>query len=202
MTPSSSPLALVRRRLDDAVCALAAPAPVWVGGVCRWSPSLYARLRAALCHMPVRRHWRGRGQRSRLPCSAALLAWLVEVDATVAGWEPHGKTTVDRLRQLAARAWRPQECDLIGGYCGRLERWAASAVELLAETPAVALEVPCPRCDASFAYRHDGAGDRVRVRALRVSETGCECQACNAFWGPEQFHWLAQLLGCPPLAVS
>jgi hypothetical protein len=130
------------------------------------------------------------------------LAWLLDVDTAVAGWEPHGKTTVDRLRQLAARGWRPQDCDVIGGYCDRIERWAASAAELLDETLAVTLEVPCPSCAASFAYRRDGAGDRVRVRALRVSEAGCECQACKAFWGPEQFHWLARLLGCPPLAVS
>jgi hypothetical protein len=202
MTPSiDGPLTLARRRLDDAVHTLAAPTPVWVDGACRWSPSLYGRLRAALCGMSVRRRGRGQGQRSRLPCSASMLAWLVEVDATVAGWEPHGKTTVERLRQLAVRGWRPQDCRLLDGYSSRLERWSASAVELLAETPSVALELPCPRCEASFAYRRDSGGDRVRVWALRVSETGCECRACGAFWGPERFEWLARLLGCDPVVA-
>jgi hypothetical protein len=39
----------------------------------------------------------------------------------------------------------------------------------------------------------------VRVRALRVSETGCKCSACGAFWPPERFEWLARLRGCEPL---
>lgn len=60
-------------------------------------------------------------------------------------------------------------------------------------------EVPCPRCEMSFAYRRDGAGDPVRVRALRVSETGCTCLACGAFFEPERFEWLARLIGCDPV---
>jgi hypothetical protein len=34
---------------------------------------------------------------------------------------------------------------------------------------------------------------------LRVSESGCRCLACGASWGPDRFHWLARLLGCPAL---
>ncbi len=37
------------------------------------------------------------------------------------------------------------------------------------------------------------------MRALRVSEDGARCEACWAFWSPNQFHWLARLLGCEPL---
>jgi hypothetical protein len=37
------------------------------------------------------------------------------------------------------------------------------------------------------------------VRALRVSETGCRCQACGASRGPELFDWLARLMGCQVL---
>ncbi len=39
----------------------------------------------------------------------------------------------------------------------------------------------------------------MRVRALRVSEAGCACGACGAFWPPDRFEWLARLLGCPAL---
>ncbi|MCH9642662.1 MAG: hypothetical protein K0U70_03915 [Actinomycetia bacterium] len=45
---ADGPLALSQQRLDDAVHALADPIPVWGGGTCRWSDSLYFRLRAAL----------------------------------------------------------------------------------------------------------------------------------------------------------
>jgi hypothetical protein len=195
------PLAVTRRRLADAVSALADPIPVCVGGgAYRWAPALYTQLRGALrgTAAPVRR---ARVPRSRLPCRVDVLALLIEVDRTVGTWEPHGKTTTERLHQLADRGWRPQDCDVISGYCDLIRRWALSAVELLAATPAVVLEVPCPSCAASFAYRRDGAGDRVRVRALRVSEAGCECRACGAFWGPDRFEWLARLLGCAALPV-
>ena len=65
--------------------------------------------------------------------------------------------------------------------------------------PRVYLEQPCPRCRARFAYHANRAGENVRTRALRVSEDGCTCGECGAFWSPEQFHWLARLLGCQPL---
>jgi hypothetical protein len=196
-TRTDGPLALARRRLDDAVYTLASPAPMWADGMRLWVDPLYGRLREALSGgRTVRRR---RAHAARPPCRVDVLALLIAIDATVGAWEPHGKGTVDRLRQLAARDWRPQDCRLLDDYSGRLEGWAASAVELLDETPVVALEVPCPSCGASFAYRRGGAGDQVRTRALRVSEAGCACRACGAFWGPERFEWLARLLGCTTL---
>lgn len=172
-------------------------APMWVDGTCRWQASVYVRIRTALTGRPA---YRTALQQSRPPCNTAVLALLVDVDTTVGSWEPNGKSTVDRLRLLAGRGWRPQDCALIDGYSDQLERWAVSAAELLTESPRVFLREPCPRCGERFAYRHDSAGDEmVRVRALRVSETGCKCQACGAFWAPDRFEWLARLLGCEPL---
>jgi hypothetical protein len=63
----------------------------------------------------------------------------------------------------------------------------------------VSLELPCPRCGARFAYRRDSTGESVRVWALRASVDGCMCLACRALWPPDQFDWLARLLGCPAL---
>jgi hypothetical protein len=199
-TSTVEPLALARQWLDDAVRTLADPVQVRTGDVHGWSDPLYVRLRVAL--PGGRRTGRRRpAHTSRLPCRVDVLALLVEIDTTVGSWE-HGKTTVERLHQLTARSWRPQDCALINGYGAQLERWAMTAAELLAEIPTVALEVACPRCDASFMYRRDSAGDRVRVRTLRVSEAGCECLACGAFWPPERFEWLARLLGCDPAIWS
>ncbi|MGD9618667.1 MAG: hypothetical protein AB7G47_01820 [Mycolicibacterium sp.] len=42
------PLMPSQQRTDDALHALADPIPLWSHGVCRWSDSLYARLRGAL----------------------------------------------------------------------------------------------------------------------------------------------------------
>lgn len=182
--------------------ALADPVPVWDGGVCRWSDALYARLRGALTGRGgVQRHSGAFG--SRAPCRSNVLALLVEIDTGVAGWEPNGKSTVDRLHQLAANGWRPQDCALIDDYSERIEAWTLSAVELLGDvSPTVALRLPCPHCERRFIYRRNGSGESVRSWALRVSETGCECLGCRAEWSPDEFHWLARLLGCDPLPAA
>ncbi|MGE5698305.1 MAG: hypothetical protein ACM4D3_24570 [Candidatus Sericytochromatia bacterium] len=99
------------------------------------------------------------------------------------------------MRALVGRGWRPRDCSTIDDYCGQLERWVFTAADLL-DRRVVACAVSTVRRE--FAYR-DSAGEQVRVRALRVSENGCWCQACQAFWEPTEFHWLARLPGCEPL---
>ncbi|MGE5697104.1 MAG: hypothetical protein ACM4D3_18300 [Candidatus Sericytochromatia bacterium] len=197
MVDDDGPLPLARRRLVDAVHALADPIPVWDGGTCRWSDPLYVRLRQA---MQSQRGGYTRIHSSKLPCRVDVLALLIEVDGTVTRWTPEEKVgTVERLRSLTARGWRPQDCSTIDEYCGQLERWVLAGTDLLDPAPVVHVRQTCPRCGARFAHRRDGAGELVNVRALRVSENGCTCSACGAFWPPEQFHWLAQLLGCEAL---
>lgn len=196
--PVDGVLEPVLRRFGNAVAALVDPVPIWDRGACRWSSPVYARLRGAL----VGRTMRGRRAvaGSRLPCRTDVLVWLLEVDAAAAAWTPDGKgDTVERLHTLTARGWRPQDCGLIDGYCGQIERWGVAAAELLGDrAPAVALRLPCPSCGQRWVYRH-GASESTRGWALKVSESGCECQACRAFWEPAQFEFLARLLGCAPL---
>jgi hypothetical protein len=98
--------------------------PVWADGVCRWSDSVYVRLRRALRGAPVSRTTTYR--RSKPPCRFDVLTLLVSIDTAVCWWEPDGKGTVGRLHQLAGRGWRPQDCTLIDRYCGELERWTVS----------------------------------------------------------------------------
>ena len=191
------PLALARQALEDAVRAMADPFPVWSGGSARWIDPLYARLRAGMTGSAPVRH--RTVHRSRLPCRVDVLALLLEIDGTVAGWTPRGKgDTGDRLHQLACRRWRPQDCQRIGFYAGELQRWVVTAEGLLTPVPKVDLHAPCPRCGARFAYRQEG-DQHVRMRALRVSETGCRRQACQAYGPLERIHALARLLGCPAL---
>lgn len=172
--------------------------PVWDHGVARWSEPLYTRLRGAVTA-------RSAGQRavagSRPPLRIDVLNLLVAVDAAVAGWTPGDKGgTADRLRQLTSRGWRPQDTTSMDQISDSIERWVVSASELLGDRAvAVALRMACPVCGQRYTYRRNNAGETVRVDALRVSEGGCDCSACHAGWTPDEFHWLARLLGCEAL---
>lgn len=140
---------------------------------------------------------RGRitSQRSRAPLRLGVPALLVEIDETAARWEPGEKNTVERLRCIAARGWRPQDTPALERLVGDLQRWGLAATELVTPPVRVFLPMPCPRCGASRAYRHNSSGESVSSAALRVSEVGCQCLACRAFWPPSEFGWLARLLG-------
>jgi hypothetical protein len=197
ITSSDGALPLAKRQLEDAVAAIADPQPAYAGGTCRWADPLYAQLRGALRDRPQRHN---PGWRAVAPCRLDVLALLVEIDAAVRSWCPDGKGTTDRLHQLIGRGYRPQDVALITGYSDRLQGWAITTTELLQPEAKVYLRQACPVCAARYAYR-DRLGERVRAPALKVSESGCWCLACGAYWGPDQFHWLARLLGCPALPV-
>ena len=193
IAPQDGPLELALRQLDDAVRALTDPVPEQIGGLTRWADPLYTRLRAALCS--AKGHQRGAASRSRLPCRVDVLALLLEIDHTACAWTLGAKGgSIERLHQLAAASFRPQDCRLIGLYANEIGRWVSTAEGLLAPAVKVDLPQPCPRCGARFAYHPAGTGEQVRVRALRVRDTGCRCQACQAYWPPEQLTWLARLL--------
>lgn len=137
--------------------------------------------------------------RSRLPCHTSVLALLIDTDMTVAEWQPTGQGTVERLHRLRDKSWRPQDCGLLEAHTAQLARWAVTAAELLRDRPPeVALRLPCPSCGRRFFYRQTN-GESLRTWALRVSEDGARCQACDAAWLPERFEFLARLLGCPAL---
>jgi hypothetical protein len=200
-------LPVASKRLADAVHALVEPFPIWHGGICRLTPPLYVRLRAALRGNPGRS-----GRRlpaSRLPCRGDILALLVDIDSTTAGWTKNADRTfrrlnvspdtITRLRQLAADNYRPQDCSTLDGWTAALEAWTLTAAELLGDKPPeIPLRLPCPRCAKRYVYRLS-AGENVRSWALRISEDGARCQSCRATWLPQEFEWLARLLGCPEL---
>lgn len=190
-----------RRRLGDAVAALADPQPVWIGGACRWQDALYTRLRDAL--QP--RHQAGRRQvpGSRAPCRTDILSMVIDVDMTVALWQPDGDGAVDRLHRLRDTRWTPEDCEQIAEHTTQIRSWACKAVELLGDRPAtVALRLPCPACGRSHVPGRNTAGEPIRRWALSVSEVGARCAGCDTAWPPERFGILAQLLGLPPLPVA
>lgn len=132
----------------NAVHALADPVPVWDRGVARWSDPLYDRLRTALSGgRAASSGWRLAS--SRAPLRFDVLTLLVEIDDMVTCWTPDDKgVTADRLRELAGRGWRPQDCELLDGYASRVEAWTLKAVDLLGDRCASTQSV------RSSAYRY------------------------------------------------
>lgn len=103
------------------------------------------------------------------------------------------------MHALASAGWRPMDCELLDDYSAQIEKWVVSAAELLGDRAvAVALRMACPSCGETWSYRRAGA-EVVRAWALRLDESGCACSVCRAFWPPDQFEFLARLLGCEPL---
>ena len=168
---------LLRRRSADARASAAGrcgsrpgrPATVSLGGVYRFATPIYLGLRQALNGSKT---YRTGVHRSLLPCRVDVLSLLIDIDRTSAGWLPDGKGgTLGRLRQLAGKAWRPQDCDLLGGYTDRLDCWVLTATELLRPTPRVFLAgAACPCCGARSAYVRNAerrAGSPARSEGVR-----------------------------------
>lgn len=195
------PLPIARKRLADAVGNLVDPKPEWHAGQFQWIGSVYDRLRGNL-----RGRAAGSGRRlmpgSRLPCRLNALSLLCEIDQAAGDWNSEEKTTADRLKQLAARDWRPQDCEKLDEYSRRIEQWVVSASEILGGAVRVYLPQPCPHCGTEWVYQRDRhSGETVRRRALLVTEQGAVCGKCKASWEPSQLTFLARLLGVAPAGL-
>ena len=68
---------------------------------------------------------------SRLPYRTNVLALIIDIDMSVAEWQPEGDGALDRLARLRQRSRAPQDCELLDGCHLQLERWAVTAVEML-----------------------------------------------------------------------
>jgi hypothetical protein len=124
---TDGPLPIAKRRLADGVHALADEQPVWDGRVCRWQPALYDRLRAHLVGVQGVRRVRAASS-SRLPCSLPVLDLLVAIDTTSRRWTPEEKrSTIERLRSLTHRGWRPMDVDAIEAIVDQLAMWTVAA---------------------------------------------------------------------------
>lgn len=79
--------------------------------MCRWSDAVYFRLRGAIAARTAGRRHVIAG--SRVPCRIDVLTLLVE-----------------RLHRLAGHGWRPQDYELLSGYCVVIEWWVIAVAEL------------------------------------------------------------------------
>lgn len=137
---------------------------------------------------------------SRAPCSMAALDLVVSIDSCVERWESGKGDTIDKLHRIVGRGWRPGDVSLMDDISAQLERWTVEASQLIGDAAvAVALRLPCPTCGSRYVYRRNNSSESVRTDALRLTEDGCSCLGCRASWTPDEYHFLARLLGCEAL---
>jgi hypothetical protein len=185
--------------LDDlyrAVAGLVDPRKEWCDGQVLAAPSMYDWLVAEI----PRGKGRQEGYTSRVARSAPTV-WVdavdlrVRIDTAVAGWQPDGPSTPNRLRALAARKWRPQDVDAVAEVARTLHGFRLDITGLLEPAHIKTVAAECPSCGLRWHYRFKD-GERVRQPALQiVAETGCSCVACGAFWSPDRYLFLCKLLG-------
>ena len=119
---ADGPLELARRRLDDAVHALAEPVPVWHSGVCRWvDPVVRPVARALTGRSGAAQRGVVFGSRAAVPQQCVGAARGRSTPPSGRGRPARQKRALDRLHQLPARGWRPQDCALIDDYCAQLD---------------------------------------------------------------------------------
>lgn len=114
---------------------------------------------------------------------------------------PEGISIEAGLRAVVAKAGQWTELEPIAGVKYALTGWV-KAIRLLLDPPRrLHIAKPCPRCNRLMVWRRDEAiGEDVQQHVLSIDPaTGCDCLHCGAHWPPEQFEFLASLLGCPPL---
>ena len=106
-------------------------------------------------------------------------------------------TTVQRIRALADRRWRPQDTGRVQKLRLALVGWARDIDELLHPPRRMSLAGGLPGVQRNHGVPHR-CGRRPRTRAGPAKSTlkrGCICLACKASWGPERFLFLCEVLG-------
>lgn len=188
--------------LEDALHRLCGPQSRIVEERLVYVPSRYLQLRDAIFGEQVNAGTGG-GSKSRPPFWVDAHDLLHEIDTSVECWQPAFTgvpPTVGRLQWIAQRKWRPQDVRQIEQIARAVAEWAASIDALLDPPAKWSLPNPCPSCNTAIVYRRDG-DDMVRQPALQIGPNGCTCQKCKAHWPPNQFVFLARVIGSLPDSV-
>lgn len=161
------------------------------------APSLYDSLVQAI---PAAKNATGLiGQRSG-KISAPLWTDALDLRVEIDGREEVAPRQGDDSRAIVGLGRRQMAtarlCPSLEDIAARLESWAIQINSLLNPQHVKHLSVPCPACNATYVYRRDFAGERVRQPALQiVADTGCTCQACRHTWLPQHYLLLCRVLG-------
>lgn len=193
MLTDEKTLPQAKRNLSDAVHRLTAPQHRYLGDALRSAPSRYHQLCQEIAGTQGENHT---PPKSMPPLWIDAVQLLADIDRQARRWEPGAANTVTRLQVMADKSWRPQDTEHVFSISITVAKWSDSIDQLLDPEHVKHISTACPSCSQTHVYRKDSAGDRVKQPALRiVTNTGCECQACGAFWGPSKYLFLCKLLG-------
>lgn len=182
-----------KKHLTDAIHKLTAPQHRIINNTLRTAPSRYHQLAQALAGTQGQAH---APAKSMPPLWIDATQLLTDIDTQTHHWVVMPGTTPWRLNTLADKGWRPQDVDHVNTITAAVQRWCDSIDALLDPEHVKHITAACPSCGKKTMYRKDSAGETVRQPALRiVTNTGCECQACGAFWAPDRYLFLCRLLG-------
>lgn len=186
--------------LHDSVGKLIDEQKGLVGGRVLSAPSWWDRLVEATAASSLKE-----GNRlvpaSRPPAWSPAIDMITEITAEVRGWLPGPDPVPVKLRAIASRRWAPPEVETVSAIGARVAAMAVEVRRLLEPPPRMEVKAACPAPDCGVrTVRRKIDGEWIRTAALHLDvETGCSCLSCGSHWRPEQFTWLATLIGCTPV---
>lgn len=186
--------------LEDAIHRLCGPQSKFIEGRLLYAPSRYMTLMDATAGEQVNTG-NGAGSKSQPPCWLDAVDLISEIDTAVEVWQPAFTgvpPTIGRLRWIEQRKWRPQDTHQIEQITRAVAAWSAEIDALLDPPRRWTLPSPCPACGTDIVHRRDNGGDMVRQPALQLGDDGCRCMKCRAHWPPEQYVFLARVIGSLP----
>ena len=136
--------------------------------------------------MTANRGTGGSGALAKSPVSLqAVDIWQDIAQITLAHWPGRGRTHLagtplpQRVQQWAAHAINsrnPHDEQLLTDW---LVHWSGKIHALF--EPSVDLASPCPDCEESYVWTHDGV-ENVKKRALTYNQHRAWCNACGQSW--------------------
>lgn len=182
-------------RLYAAVADLIDPAKQLVDGAVLVGPSAYEALLGEIPASASGENFHRGVGRSLPPVWCDAVDLRVTIDSRVKQLQPGGGSTPARLRALAAKRWRPQDAREVREAAEEIAAWVLSIRALIEPERVKHISAPCPACGRRWSYRQS-AGELIRTPALAlVTESGCRCLECRAFWPPDRYLFLCKLLG-------
>jgi hypothetical protein len=192
-----------RQALADAISDLVDPRPQYTDQGLQWLDSRYHELREALTSQ---RLGSSHQHQSQAPAWVDAIDLLKDIDHKTRGWEPDWPIndcdeypTIQRLRQIDARKWRPQDVTTINTITNDIARYNIRINELLEPARIIYLANPCPHCHKTETHRTPkGETEPIRVAALQItSDTDIQanCNHCHSHWPKAELQFLGRLLG-------